>query len=637
MKWMGGVPAPPILFVLTLGIFANGGDEPPATFLIRATVLVAFLLAVFRSESFQVRFNAVDAALLALWLLGGFSLARSGYRWVSYQWFLHHTVAFLLYLLVRSGLSRWSSLPRATARLILWSAAAQMVIVAFQRLALGDPRPHGSLENPNFLAEFLVYAIAVAWSWSLVERDDADRPDWKRPLLVILLCLVGIFLTKSRGGFVLVVILGGFLLAERIGWKWAAGIAAVLVGLVVVVHNPIRDRFLGVGDPFAYQRIGMWKAAWKIFIENPLGVGVGHFKYYWHAFRGPIEESIVRYAKYAKTPHNEFMSVLSELGVPGAAGFLGLAAVGLTSLRRAFGKRDQTSMGAVLVLLVSFLHAFIEYNYHILGLLLINAVALAIVSERLWPPLWEGEIPTSGLVKGSAALLILPMAIYSGMTVAGTTMESFGTRAFKEGRMEEAGRWFVRAAAADPWRATYPDSASAAEYRQFEEGGGKERLFRSIALEQEANARNPLDYRYLARLGFLLSKATDHVPADARGIMLASSLRYYDRAIEWIPHAANLRYLKATLLKMAGRPDMSRPVIEAVLRDEPRFVKGWLLLAELLENEDAGAALAAYEKAVHVHSVYRDRAVESYEKEFVELDGKMVQERVHALRSKLGK
>jgi predicted Zn-dependent protease len=119
--------------------------------------------------------------------------------------------------------------------------------------------------------------------------------------------------------------------------------------------------------------------------------------------------------------------------------------------------------------------------------------------------------------------------------------------------------------------------------------------------------------------------------------MLASSLRHYDRAIEWIPHSANLRYLKATLLKMAGRPDMSRPVIEAVLRDEPRFVKGWLLLAELLENEDADASLAAYEKAVHVNSVYRDRAIESYEKEFVELDDKMVQERVHALRSKLGK
>ena len=88
---------------------------------------------------------------------------------------------------------------------------------------------------------------------------------------------------------------------------------------------------------------------------------------------------------------------------------------------------------------------------------------------------------------------------------------------------------------------------------------------------------------------------------------------------------------------MTGRKAEARSLVEAILSDEPRYVKGWLLLAGLLEDGDAKAALAAYEKAVSVHSVYRDLATESYEKEFVDLDGKMVEARIRLLRSRLGR
>jgi tetratricopeptide (TPR) repeat protein len=223
------------------------------------------------------------------------------------------------------------------------------------------------------------------------------------------------------------------------------------------------------------------------------------------------------------------------------------------------------------------------------------------------------------------------------MTVAGTVLDDRGVIAFRSGRIEEADRSFTRAFAADPWRATYPDSASAARYRLFEEGKGRNHLFRAIDLEEEAVLRNPMDYRYPARLGYLYSKAADYFPGQAKAQVLGSALRSYDRAIALNPHSADLRYLKASLLSMAGRKEEARSLTEAILADEPRYVKGWVLLAELLETEDAGRAVAAYEAAVTVNSRYMGRASESYEKEFVELDGKMVEARLQALRSKLGK
>jgi tetratricopeptide (TPR) repeat protein len=203
--------------------------------------------------------------------------------------------------------------------------------------------------------------------------------------------------------------------------------------------------------------------------------------------------------------------------------------------------------------------------------------------------------------------------------------------------MEQAHRDYDRAAAIDPWRATYPDSSSAAQYRRYEKNEGRGFLFGAIEEEKEAAQRNPLDYRYPARLGFLFSKAVDYVPPQAREEVLESSLRSYDRAIALNPHSADLRYLKALLLKMTGRRGEAQGLMEAVLRDEPRYAKGWVLLAELQEPEDGKRALASYETALSVHSRYRVRAADRYEKEFVDLDDKMVKERLRELRSRHGK
>ncbi len=631
----GGGFLPPVFFILLLGVFADGGDWPPATFAIRGVLFAVFGVFILRGALFHVRLNLLDVLVLFLWILGAVYLARGGYKWISYQWFLHHSAALILYALIRVLPDEGGRFPVVAGVLLLCSAVVQTLFAGFQWVFQGEARPYGTLGNPNFLAELLVYAGAAAWVWG---RREESRGSWRKWLpLLIPLFLAGIGLTQSRGGGLLVVALGTFLLADRVGWRKSALYVAIPVAAVILVPNPLKDRFLGLGDPFAFERINMWKASVRIFLDNPLGVGVGHFKYFWHMARDPVEGSIIRYAKFARTPHSEFFSILSELGIPGILGFLGLGAAGFVSLRRAVALKEPVALAATLILLTSFLHSFVEYNYHVFGLLVINAAALAVVSNRLWTPLLEKEVRTGTMVKGLILVLLGIFIAYSGMTVAGTVLEERGSDAFKGRRMEEADRWFTRAASADPWRATYPDSASAARYRLYEGGKGREYLFGAIEAEQEAYLRNPLDYRYPARLGFLFSKATDHFQEPGRSRVFAASIGTYDRAIALNPHSADLRYLKASLLSMAGRKAEARPLLEAILSDEPRYVKGWTLLAELLESEDAEKALAAYEKAVSVNALYRDRAIESYEKEFVDLDGKMVEARIRLMRSKLGR
>jgi len=62
--------------------------------------------------------------------------------------------------------------------------------------------------------------------------------------------------------------------------------------------GPIR----GLGDQYAFARLQIWKSALRVFSENPLGVGLGQFKYYWNMMPEPVEGAILRYGKAPRTP-----------------------------------------------------------------------------------------------------------------------------------------------------------------------------------------------------------------------------------------------------------------------------------------------------------------------------------------------
>ena len=224
------------------------------------------------------------------------------------------------------------------------------------------------------------------------------------------------------------------------------------------------------------------------------------------------------------------------------------------------------------------------------------------------------------------------MAVYAGMTYAGNLMESRGERAAKAGRHEEASRWFERAAATDPWRAAGPDQVSAILFRRYEAERKEEFLGRAIEWEMEARLRNPLEYRYAERLGFLYSKAAGEYSGGGRAMMLEAALRSYDQAILRNPHSAPLKFRKALLLLSVGGKDACRILLEEILREEPRYAKAWVTLGELLEGSDPKRAVTAYENAIAIVTRYNTAAMDAVEKEFLDVDEKAVGSRIRRLR-----
>jgi O-antigen ligase len=638
MRETGGAYAPPFVFlpaVLLVGVLFDGGDWPPATFLVRVSLFVAVAHFLRARDEVTVRPTMPDLLVAAFWGLAALSLFRGGYRWVTYQWILHFTAAAALYVSVRAlPPDAEGRFPDVLGRTVAACAIGLSVIALFQWAVLGRSRPPATMHNPNFLAEYLVYGIGMVLAWSTGSSPGAGRGALYGKAAIVVLLLLAVAASRSGGGALLVAGVAGLFLYRWVGWRRMVPIVLVVSACLLLVPNPLLDRFAGHGDRYAFARLQIWKSALRVFSENPLGVGLGQFKYYWNMMPEPVEGAILRYGKAAQNPHNEYLSILSELGLPGAFALLAAAACGVVSLRRAFVRQVPPSVtGSVLILAISGAHAAVDGNYHVPGLLLTNAAALGVVSGHLWEPVTTRTIRLRGPVRGALLVLLAVFAAYSAMTAAAAGLEWAGYRAFGQGKFGAAERAYTLASSVDPLRGTFPDSASAAAFRLHETGGDPATLSRALEWEMEAARRNPMEYRYPARLGFLYQRAAAFFPGREAEPVFAGSLRAYDRAISLSPFNAALNYEKALLLHRLGRDHAARQQLEGILREEPRFARGWVLLGDVLSAQDRRGALAAYDKGLLLYRKYFPVAHEPNEKEFLEMDVSAVEGKASRLRA----
>jgi O-antigen ligase len=156
------------------------------------------------------------------------------------------------------------------------------------------------------------------------------------------LCLVGIFLTLSRGGLVaLLFALGAAILAGG-RWRISALVLAVVIALSGFFYfgyfapQGAASRITKVQGGTG--RTDIWEVGWRMVQAHPVrGVGAGQFQtssIHYLLEPGSIErdEFIVDTPKVA---HNTYLQVLAELGIVGAALFLAILGFSLLCILRA--------------------------------------------------------------------------------------------------------------------------------------------------------------------------------------------------------------------------------------------------------------------------------------------------------------
>lgn len=217
---------------------------------------------------------------------------------------------------------------------------------AVLRAGTGGRIGGGGAYDPNDLALVLVTTLPI----TVMQGLSSASKIWKVICyLGALFSLLGLIATQSRGGFLGLIAVGGFMLVIRVpgiskkNLILTLGVLAIFFGSYIgtqykerietIFEETLNDVAAGSG------RIGVWKQALQIARDHPM-FGVGPLAFstahgqYLEAGKFEGELSRERLGGMWRTAHNSFLLILAEMGIPGLLIFIAINLRSFRNLRK---------------------------------------------------------------------------------------------------------------------------------------------------------------------------------------------------------------------------------------------------------------------------------------------------------------
>jgi Tfp pilus assembly protein PilF len=190
-------------------------------------------------------------------------------------------------------------------------------------------------------------------------------------LFVLVVLILGLLSTQSRGGFLAALAALGFFLIisfkdlgglaflsapfQKISRPWLfLGGAAALTALAIfgsTFFSRLFDSIIHMGDSLATSRLHIWRPALKMIAANPLhGVGLDTFKIAFPFYSGIEFNQIDGMFMSSRTAHNELIQITAATGFLGLAAYLSALFFFVRSWRRAYSQASNQSRGLLLVI-----------------------------------------------------------------------------------------------------------------------------------------------------------------------------------------------------------------------------------------------------------------------------------------------
>ncbi|MFQ5505393.1 MAG: putative O-glycosylation ligase, exosortase A system-associated [Planctomycetota bacterium] len=174
--------------------------------------------------------------------------------------------------------------------------------------------PGGMLEDNNDFALALVMTLPL-----LLYLGAAESIRWLRhaTTAAVLLCIITILLTHSRGGFLaLCTVMMVFFWRSRRRYLGLLALLLLLVGFLNLTPQHVIDRILTIGtyqtDPSAGARLTSWAVARRMIADQPFfGVGIRNFRYEWWRYSGGLVDPG---GSFAYVAHNSYLQIWAESG-----------------------------------------------------------------------------------------------------------------------------------------------------------------------------------------------------------------------------------------------------------------------------------------------------------------------------------
>jgi tetratricopeptide (TPR) repeat protein len=625
----------------------EGGATPFGIFLTQSLVfaLLAWaLVSGLRKGSVALASGWESVAALALLAVCLLSFLRVDYLFGSFLAIWDLVVAIAL----AGAMALWTTAARGTrgessagavwAAVLAASCAAQAV-TALVQAAPANMTPSGAFANANQLAAYLDLGAFVA----LGRGADLIRTRrWTAAgayFVAAGACIAALVRVGARGALAALLAVSAFWIAmsiPRARRRLRIALFGALAVLAVVAVAAVAIRFERTGDPYRFERIGIWRASLRAGLDHPLlGMGPGMFERRAYQYNFPLEQEMFRYSKQLGSTHSTYLRAWAESGLLGLTATLLLIALILCPLVRrcraslASGDAPGRAIGPTAALMAGLVHGLVDTPFEV------PAVTLSLIV--LVVPLMAPAGPSAAPLFAAAPAAALPRRRIVAATamgavalgwIAGVAWPYAAHLCFEEalrGGPSGGARAIARAIGLNPYNPLY--LATRAEMRSRPGTRLELPAYAASDLDLwEANRLDPGNPEHLLERAQLHARACFDLGADA--VAADRTIALYREAIDLGGKDPRPHMELAGFLLALGRLEAGLREIEAALELEPRFLGARLTLARVLiemgRREDAGMELERLRRIRDELASYDPR--NGYEKDLMRLEESALRE-----------
>lgn len=303
-----------------------------------AVITFAGFFASSRDRKFCVADLRITVMIVMVGLVGLSIVKNRGFDPKDLSGFIEY-LKIVVIAMFTTGLLK----NRDRLRMMIWTITlsfcffgAKSGIVGFLTLGRHEiiQGPGGMIVDNNDFALALAMAVPMMVMVGLSERREVLR---KSLLVCVPLTVMTIFMTRSRGGF-LSLMVGTLVMVMRSKHR-VAGIAILCMGLIagaIVAPSGIKNRLKSIGeyeeDSSAQARFAAWRTAAVMIEKNPVfGVGFGHFQDNYHKYDPASTDRSLNKTK-GFVAHNSYLQIWAECGTPTLLLYLFLMVLSLLDL-----------------------------------------------------------------------------------------------------------------------------------------------------------------------------------------------------------------------------------------------------------------------------------------------------------------
>ncbi len=589
-----------------------------AIMLERMTIVLIPFLALCLSLLVWVSFTAQFSIVLILSMLLMIFVVRlkeelfalSSIRWVdlllvfflwvllSFIWSVDFALsiryAMLFYLFVLAflcGLLLWKNSLHLFSCLLLLLALTLFATSLYQTISMGVERPPGLFDHAN--ASAALYLIGLCFCMCAYLFEERHTRSVYGLVIAVLAC--GLGMTQSRSNFLALLIILLLLLYtiwERQGdgrslRRYYTMLAWGALGLIMenILTTGSVSRLVATLqslDPSS-RRFTLWSMALDSYWSSPLlGSGIG-------TLNGSFVTHFTSGTASVRSPHNDYLQLLAELGPLGLMLFLAYVFLLLAQFKRVRTivvetPRDWPIYGAWFALLTLFVHFLFHYHlYNATFILLLGLFSGVIAGSHQRGTKY---IPVSATVGTRGVMLVLVVVMFSVLYISRFASDHLLHTALNQAESQvqphsEVMRQLQRAAAVAPYR-TEPKLAlgNALEvYLQRQQLSVQEQqdtIEQAYSYYQQAKRNSSFSYKpYLAT-----AKLMQRYPARFAAHSITDN---YERALQLRPNKLIIYLLYSDYYRQEGD---AVAALEVLHRAGGRWFSGrdWELAGEYCEK-----------------------------------------------------